>query len=502
MEYPDDGTHPEIRQVRAANAATYKYRRRGIPGPEVDGMQALRDVEDSLRRRGLQEKRQTNSGRVVTIGAGQTASSTNGVIPAATPRTPNSIGVGQDGSDLSYFSEMKFGSNNKSFVLVIDTGSSDTWIPSDTCRSRACQAHTRYGAKDSKTLLTSTRPFSIRYGSGQVEGTLVSDTISFAGFNMNISFGVATRVSDDFIFFPIDGIMGLGFRDASTQGVPTVMDELVNNGLIDQKLFGIALARSTDAVNDGVINFGAIDASLFEGELNFMPSVSQMGLWEIKVDDASVDGRGAGFSGRTAVIDSGTSLILLPPADALKLHSIIPGAETNGDVFAVPCDTTSNIEFTFGGVKYKVPPKDYVSGRINAGQNICQSLITGRQILGNNMWLLGDVFLKNVYSVFDLGNSRVGFAPRRKAGSPPPVSSPTGTGTSSATSPPGGDARTSNIPSPTTTSRREPAITRDPRIGNAAPFDNPESAAMRRFAASVVGMVVSCFMAVFVVVGL
>jgi len=45
-------------------------------------------------------------------------------------------------------------------------------------------------------------------------------------------------------------------------------------------------------VNDGVVNFGTADASLFEGELNFMPSVSQQGLWEIKVDNTSVDGRG------------------------------------------------------------------------------------------------------------------------------------------------------------------------------------------------------------------
>ena len=281
---------------------------------------------------------------------------------------------------------------------------------------------------------------------------------------MNISFGVATRVSDDFVYFPIDGIMGLGPQNASTQNVPTIMDDLVAKRLINEKLFGIALARHTDAVNDGVVNFGAVDAGLFEGELNFMPSLSQNGLWEIKVDDTSVDGRGAGISGRTAVIDSGTSLILVPPGDALKLHSIIPGAQTNGDVFAVPCNTTSNIEFTFGGVKYKVPPKDYVSDMINADEDICQSLITGRvisppppllerklkirmvtnkkkcivtseslicaqvkkiknhriitheanklsqqqQVLSKSTWLLGDVFLKNVYSVFDLDNNRVG----------------------------------------------------------------------------------------------
>ncbi|RPB04184.1 acid protease [Choiromyces venosus 120613-1] len=499
MEYPDDGTHPEIRQVQAANAATYKYRRRGIPGPEVDGAQAIRDVEASLRRRGIPaviEKRQTSSGgQVVTIGAGQTASATNGIIPAATPRAPNSMGVAQDGRDLSYFSEVKFGSNGKSFVLVIDTGSADTWIPSDTCKSRACQAHATYSSKDSKTLSVGTRAFSIRYGSGEVEGTLVADSVSFAGFNMNISFGVATKVSDDFVYFPIDGIMGLGFQNASQQNVPTILDELVNNRFIDEKLFAIALARHTDAVNDGVVNFGAIDADLFEGQLNFIPSVSQHGLWEIKVDDISIDGRGAGLSGRTAVIDSGTSLVLLPPADALKLHAIIPGAETNGDTFAVPCDTTSNIEFTFGGVKYKVPPQDYVSDKINAEKNICQSLVAGRQILGKNMWLLGDVFLKNVYSVFDLDNGRVGLAPRKKAQDSPPNSKPSST--------PSSPARTSAASSPTARAGTPtPSESTNPdgsRIGNAAPFDTPGSTATR---ASAAAMGVSCLVALLAVVGL
>lgn len=192
---------------------------------------------------------------------------------------------------------------------MIDTGSSDTWIPSNKCLSTACKLHTTFGASDSVSLKTTQTSFDIKYGSGDVQGFVVSDTIKFAGFELVISFGLATEVSEDFVNFPIDGIMGLGFPDGSRQKVRTIMDELVDNGLIKAKLFGLALSRQTDAVNDAVINFGGIDSGLFEGSLSFSSSVSDDGLWELQLDNASVDGNKFLPSGRTAVIDSGTSLV-------------------------------------------------------------------------------------------------------------------------------------------------------------------------------------------------
>jgi len=72
-----------------------------------------------------------------TIAAGQSATAT-GIIPAATPNTPNSMGVGQDGESLfvsrfisirnmanantnneeiAYFSKVKFSSNNPAFLI-------------------------------------------------------------------------------------------------------------------------------------------------------------------------------------------------------------------------------------------------------------------------------------------------------------------------------------------------------------------------------------------------
>lgn len=87
--------------MRAANRATEKFRRSGIAGPDVDGELAIRQVEQSLQKRGLPRKRQS-SGIIVTE-VGQ-ATATGGIIPAETPKTPDSMGIGQDGTDVCEFS--------------------------------------------------------------------------------------------------------------------------------------------------------------------------------------------------------------------------------------------------------------------------------------------------------------------------------------------------------------------------------------------------------------
>lgn len=407
----DNGLHPEIRSIQAANRVTERFRRRGLEGPSVDGEKVVQQLEQSLERRGLLPKRESSGGPDTES---RRASATAGIIPAETPRTPDSMGVGQDGTDVSYFAEVMFGSENKTFILIIDTGSSDTWIPSSKCTSEACKVHSTFGSEDSDTLKITQKTFDIKYAGGDVMGTVVTDSVKFAGFELLLSFGLASEVSDDFVNFPIDGILGLGFGDGSQQKVPTIMDELVDKGLIKSKLFGVALSRHGDEVNDGVINFGGIDSGLFEGDLTFTPSVSDQGLWELELDDFSVNGNALQLSGKTAIIDTGSSLVFVPPKDAMRIHSLIPGAEASGETFSIPCNSDATLEFTFSGVTYKVQPIDYIGVEVVEKESMCLSLILSRQIMDKDTWILGDLFLKNVYSVFDLENKRIGLAPRRK----------------------------------------------------------------------------------------
>src|SRR5579862_1502865 len=102
-------------------------------------------------------------------------------------------------ADVAYFSPIGLGSNQKQFLVVMDTWSSDLWVPSESCIERACLVHTRFGSNDSNTLQTSSKTWKITYGSGSAAGVLVSDSLTVGNLTVNrMAFGVATRLSNFF----------------------------------------------------------------------------------------------------------------------------------------------------------------------------------------------------------------------------------------------------------------------------------------------------------------
>ena len=299
------------------------------------------------------------------------------------------------------------GSKGKDMWMLIDSGSANTWVFAADCTSQACRKHDTFGKADSDTLNMTSNRWSVTYGTGDVGGVVASDKIAFAGYEVKLGFGLATNASDDFSTYPMDGILGLGRASSNKLGTPTLMDVMASQKLLKANLFGVHLSRSADGATDGQITFGEADASRFSGDLSYTNSLSLDGMWEIPCDGAAVDGQSLGLTGKTAIIDTGTSYVLMPPKDAKALHAKIPGSANTGETFTVPCETKLPIQFSFSGVSYDVLPMDYV-GKADKTGKICASNIVGHQSFGADTWLLGDVFLKNVYTVFDFDKDRIG----------------------------------------------------------------------------------------------
>ncbi|EXJ71608.1 uncharacterized protein A1O5_05416 [Cladophialophora psammophila CBS 110553] len=368
------------------------------------------------------------------------------VVNSSAPNVPNAMAINEDGNDYTYFSTVKFGSKGQEMYMLIDSGSANTWVMGSNCKSNACQIHNTYGSEDSSTMQTTTQAWSMTYGTGQVEGVVVKDTVRLANYTIELGFGLASSASDDFNNYPMDGILGLGRPASDALGSPTIMQVLKDKAHLSANILGIHLQRSSDGTKDGQITFGGIDLSKFNGELSYSKTIND-NSWQIAASDAGVDSKSVGFQSKTAIIDTGTSYILMPPSDADALHQLIPGSSQNGEIYTVPCSSSANVYFTISGVKYSVSPQDYI-GKQSGSSGSCQSNIIGHQAFGLDDWILGDVFLKNVYTVLDFDNAKIGFGTKSGAASGSDNAATTSALMSSATS----SATSTTSPAPTTSS--------------------------------------------------
>jgi hypothetical protein len=66
-----------------------------------------------------------------------------------------------------------------------------------------------------------------------------------------------------------------------------------------------------------------------------------------------------------------------------------------------------DLVITLAGVEYILEGSDYVL----YDEGVCLLLLMSIDLTGTGVdWILGDVFMRKYYSVFDYGNQRVGFA--------------------------------------------------------------------------------------------
>lgn len=108
--------------------------------------------------------------------------------------------------------------------------------------------------------------------------------------------------------------------------------------------------------------------------------------------------------------DSGTS-ILTGPADVVRQIAKSLGArEIIAGEYMLSCKAANlpNFDFVINGVTYSLTPADYL---IPDG-DLCLLGIMGMDIPApiGPLWILGDVFMRKYYTVFDAANQRVGFA--------------------------------------------------------------------------------------------
>ncbi|GAC94131.1 endopeptidase [Pseudozyma hubeiensis SY62] len=343
------------------------------------------------------------------------ASQSDKLTNASAPTAVQSLGLDIESNDIGYVATIEIGSQNQTFRMLIDSGSADTWVPSTACQ--ACgSSHTQLGTSNSDSFKTLSTPFSIQYGTGDVSGNLATDNIEIAGLALtNYTFAVSTQESSDFAddTVPFDGLMGLARSELSNAGQPTPIDALYKEGKVQAPVMGYHLGRVADGYNDGEVTFGGVDPAKYTGNITEIDNVSTKGFWEAAIDQISVSGNDLGLSGRTAILDTGTTLIVAPQSDADALHAKIKGSKSDGQGgYTIPCTTTDQVALTFGGTQFPIDTRDMLFLPVDANDltGDCVSAISAGNVGQKNEWLVGATFLKNAYFATNTKANKIGLA--------------------------------------------------------------------------------------------
>uniref|UniRef100_A0A8C0G6C9 cathepsin E n=1 Tax=Chelonoidis abingdonii TaxID=106734 RepID=A0A8C0G6C9_CHEAB len=194
--------------------------------------------------------------------------------------------------DMEYFGQISIGTPPQNFTVLFDTGSSNLWVPSIYCVSKACG---KFHPSDSSTYSEVGTPFSIQYGTGSLSGIIGSDQVTVSRPISRCSFLVGhhdcrtfpgpapKEPGNTFLDAEFDGILGLAYPSLAVDGVTPVFDNMMAQNLVDLPIFSVYMNRNPDSSVGGELVFGGFDPSHFSGTLNWVP-VTKQGYWQIQLD--------------------------------------------------------------------------------------------------------------------------------------------------------------------------------------------------------------------------
>ncbi|CAB4419075.1 unnamed protein product [Rhizophagus irregularis] len=327
--------------------------------------------------------------------------------------SPQSIGVIDFLNDIEWIGQISIGTPPQSFLINLDTGSADLWIPSIDC-SKQCANDRKFVPSKSKTFKSVGTKFDIAYGDNtRAKGFVNEDTLQIGNMIIkNQRFATINEQSATLAADVIDGILGLGYDGLSTvPGSTTPFTNMVNQKLIPKKIFSVLLrpARLGSSLFGGEYLFGGIDPSLFTGAITYTPVTKKL-FWQISIDSVELN-NSVLASKNDVIVDTGSTLMVLGTKVVKSIHDKLKGKlDSKTKTWQVPCNLSKSdkLSIRVNKVPFFVDTADLIRERVNPKSNDwCYSGIASTD---ENVWILGGVFLKNVYAVFDQEQNRVGFA--------------------------------------------------------------------------------------------
>jgi hypothetical protein len=309
------------------------------------------------------------------------------------------------------------GDNHQPIMFAFDINDPVTWVVGANLSSVGF-GENYFDCNTSQTCVSDNFSFAVGLFGIDAEGFEVNDQIQlsnnlttsnqsilvFANFTIN---NTIPSQGDNLT----SGALGLGFGDNVTL---SVLDNLANQGLIQQKNFSLYLSTN---INDSELIIGGYDPKYMQtANFSWIP-LAEQDNWIIQIANITMNGSMVATSQNVSfsTLDYVTVLpeqVYQTVYNALTVNSIC----TNDSGISCSCSSSDNInsfpDFAFelydidnNTVSLHLSPQQYVLFQ-NA---TCLTPFTYLQ--GSNDWVLGLSFLSSFYSMFDQTNQLIGFSP-------------------------------------------------------------------------------------------
>ena len=215
-----------------------------------------------------------------------------------------------------------------------------------------------------------------------------------------------------------DGISGFGFSSDN----PSLFQKIFQNYPSLSPVISYFIDRSE---TNGGITIGGIDISRFSGPLaveSIIPASKENSeTFSLKLDSIYVDKSSISLdsaSTKSVLIDTGTSLTLLPDSVAKLVHqklNFLPLGNDFPGFYGIYCPERTVpsrlpvVTITMGKVKLRFTPDIYTFIITDTLKNNSYC-VSGFQAHSSDQFIIGNVLLRRYYTVFDIVNKRIGFA--------------------------------------------------------------------------------------------
>ncbi|KAJ5273725.1 hypothetical protein N7478_008850 [Penicillium angulare] len=207
-----------------------------------------------------------------------------------------------------------------------------------------------------------------------------------------------------------------------------IFKSVYKQGLVDS-YFSLAISGNLSG-DAGYLTLGGLPPIDFNGTwastdiivTNVAGDEKGMDFYTINIDDLKMNGKALKSGGKNNqyIFDSGTTLNYHTTAAANELSNAFhPKANRNDDGrYEVDCNAKApSHEVTIDGTAFTINPLDMIlyNGEDDDGNTICQTgFVDNPESASEDVFILGDTFLKNFVAAFDIGASEMSFDPNEQ----------------------------------------------------------------------------------------